>query len=116
MIDIINQLKNATVEELVEVSELLEFAQGKLIEAKIARNKIEFDANMKIANEWWDIAKPTEPKNREEALTYFETVKLMKETETDLYRSKVLTIQLTLANEKYKELKKLEPKELKEIG
>ena len=70
------------------------------------QRQIEYDNNIQIALSWWNIIKPIIPKNRNDALANFTMIKLLLNTETDVFRKAVLKMKLNESNEKFKEFKR----------
>ena len=67
----------------------------------------QFNADLAVAQTWWDTVKPAIPTTRDEAVTVFRQIEALLKTETDRFRLIILKQNLELANEKFKELKAL---------
>lgn len=76
-------------------------------QAEAQQTKIEFDANMVIAQTWYNTIKKPVPTTRQGALNKFNHIKELLETETNQFRLTLLRTKLQESNEKYKEIKKL---------
>jgi len=80
----------------------------QLRDADTLQDKTDFDANIAIAQAWFDSVKPAPPTNRAEALAVFQFIEGLLQTETDIFRLKLLKIKLQEANIKFKDLKAIE--------
>jgi len=90
--------------DIIEIRDKLK----QLEDADNAQVQATFDANMVIANTWWDSIKPAAPTTRAEALVVFKFIEDLLKTETDEFRMKVLRQKIRLANEKFLERKRVE--------
>ena len=90
----------------IEIKEIRD--KLRVLEQKEADDvKVISDAKRKIASDWWNTIKPTIPATREEALTAYRLIEELLKTETDAGRSSILRQKLNLANEKFKEMKRI---------
>jgi len=60
---------------------------------------------IQTALDWWDTVKPDIPTTRDEAITVYNFILSLLDTETESYRLAVLRNKLIEANEKFKEIK-----------
>ena len=78
----------------------------KQLEAQERQDEIDqFQADMAIAEAWWQTIKPASPTTRAEALSAYNFIVGLLQTETDEFRVKLLKRKLDLANEKFRERK-----------
>jgi len=70
---------------------------------------IKYQADLAVAIAWWNSVKPVTPTTRTQALTAFNAIEQLLTTETDTFRLIVLRRELRKANQKYKDVKRVNP-------
>jgi len=93
-----------TEQEAKDMRDALELLRIK----EDGERKTQHDLKLATTQTWFGSLNIPVATNRDEALTNFKNIESMIKTETDQFKSNFLRTELTKANEKFKELKKLE--------
>jgi len=93
---------NLTQADAIRIRDILK----QLDESESTQANDIYKANKQVAMDWWNTIKPTKPTTREEALSAYQLIEGLIQTETDDWRIRVLKEKLIEANEKFKERKR----------